>query len=160
MTRPAPPDDPTRSAALARLDAHYRGMPPVAALRMAIDGYDGDALRLSAPLSAHVNDKGCAFGGSLGSLLTLAGWGLVQLRLEAAGIDADIFVADSRVRFRAPLHDDLLAVARLADPAAWSGFIAALAARGRGRIQVEGVVPLADGGEAATLDASFAAIVR
>jgi thioesterase domain-containing protein len=159
MSRPSS-SDPARDAALARLDAHYQGMPPVAALHMAIDGYDGDALRLSAPLSAHVNDKGCAFGGSLGSLLTLAGWGLVQLRLEAAGVDADIFVADSRIRYRAPLYDDLVAVARLADPAAWTGFVAALGTRGRGRIQVAGVVPLAGGGEAATLDASFAAVLR
>jgi thioesterase domain-containing protein len=155
-----PSSNPARDAALARLDAHYQGMPPVAALHMAIEDYDGDALRLSAPLSAHVNDKGCAFGGSMASLLTLAGWGLVQLRLEAAGFDADIFVADSRIRYRAPLYDDLVAVARLADAAAWPGFMEALRARGRGRIQIGGVVPLPDGGEAATLDASFAAVLR
>ncbi|GAB3737609.1 YiiD C-terminal domain-containing protein [Luteimonas pelagia] len=160
MPRHDPSSEPATDAALARLDAHYQGMPPVAALRMAIDGYDGDRLRLAAPLSTHVNDKGCAFGGSLGSLLTLAGWGLVQLKLEAAGFDADIFVADSRVRFRAPLYDDLVAVASLADPGAWAGFVAALESRGRGRIQVDGVVPLPDGGPAATMDASFAAILR
>jgi thioesterase domain-containing protein len=152
MTEPA--------AALQRLHDHYRAMPPVVALGMAIAGYDGRCLRLSAPLALNVNDKGCAFGGSLGSLLTLAGWGLLQLRLAEAGIDADIFVADSRLRFRAPLYADLAAEAMLADPAAWDGFMAALRKRGRGRIQVRGVVPLPDGGVATELEGDYAAILR
>ena len=40
--------DPT----LAALAAHYQAMPPVAALQLRIAGYDGDALRLHAPLFA------------------------------------------------------------------------------------------------------------
>ncbi|MCA1714382.1 MAG: thioesterase domain-containing protein, partial [Gammaproteobacteria bacterium] len=62
---------------LSALDAHYQAMPPVSAMRLRIVGFDGDCLRLHAPLGCHVNDKGCAFGGSLGSLMTLAAWGLV-----------------------------------------------------------------------------------
>jgi thioesterase domain-containing protein len=146
--------------ALQRLSEHYLSMPPVAALGLVVAGYDGERLRLSAPLAANVNDKGCAFGGSLGSLLTLAGWGLLQLRLEAAGIDADIFVADSRLRFRAPLYADLVAEAVLADPPAWEGFLAAVRKRGRGRIQLRGVVPLPEGGIATELEGDFAAILR
>src|SRR3546814_2938864 len=79
-----------------------------------IAGYDGDALALEAPLALHVNDKGCAFGGSLVSLLTLASWGLVNLHVQAAGLDADVFVADSEVRYLAPLFADLRAQARIA----------------------------------------------
>lgn len=146
--------------ALQRLSDHYRSMPPVAALGLTIAGYDGHCLRLAAPLALHVNDKGCAFGGSLGSLLTLAGWGLLQLRLEAAGIDADIFVADSRLRFRAPLHADLLAQAALADPVDWNGFLATVDQRGRGRIRLRGTVPLPDGGVATEMEAGYAAVLR
>jgi thioesterase domain-containing protein len=146
--------------ALQRLSDHYRSMPPVAALGLAIAGYDGQRLRLAAPLALHVNDKGCAFGGSLGSLLTLAGWGLLQLRLEAAGIDAEVFVADSRLRFRAPLYADLVAEAGLADPADWDRFLRALHERGRGRIRVRAVVPLPGGGPATESESDFAAIVR
>lgn len=132
----------------------------MAALGLAIAGYDGQHLRLAAPLALHVNDKGCAFGGSLGSLLTLAGWGLLQLRLEAAGIDADIFVADSRLRFRAPLYADLAAEAGLADPSDWNRFLRALHGRGRGRIRVRAVVPLPEGGLATESESDYAAIVR
>ena len=65
----------THDAALATLEHHFQAMPPVAALQIAVDGFDGDCLRLSAPLAVHVNDKGCAFGGSLVFAMTLASLG-------------------------------------------------------------------------------------
>ena len=42
-------------------------------MQLQIAAYDGDSLSLHAPLAANFNDKGCAFGGSLTSLMTLAG---------------------------------------------------------------------------------------
>ena len=59
--------------ALQELREYCRGMPPVAAMQVEVEGMRGDALRLTAPLSANVNDKGNAFGGSLTSLMTVAG---------------------------------------------------------------------------------------
>src|SRR3954469_16175757 len=110
----APGADP-----LALLERHFAAMPPVAALRLQVAGFDGECLRLSAPLSAHVNDKGCAFGGSLASLMTLAAWGVLTLRLHALGNRGDVFGADSQVQSRAPLFADLHARARLAADADW-----------------------------------------
>ncbi|MCP2936805.1 thioesterase domain-containing protein, partial [Salmonella enterica subsp. enterica serovar Typhimurium] len=81
-------------------------------------------------------DKGCAFGGSLASLMTLAGWGLLTLRLEDAGFDAEVYVAESQTRYRAPLYDDLRVEAALVDEAAWPGFVDTLRARGRARIEI------------------------
>lgn len=146
--------------ALRQLDAHYQAMPPVAAMRMSIAGYDGTRLRLRAPLAAHVNDKGCAFGGSLGSLMTLAAWGLVSLRLQAAGLAAEVFVADSQVRYLAPLFADLQAEAELAADTSWDDFIATLRDRGRARAQLVARVPLPDGGVAAEFSARYVAIGR
>lgn len=145
------------SAALHHLDAHYQGMPPVAAMHLSIAGYDGQRLRLHAPLSAHVNDKGCAFGGSLGSLMTLAAWGLVTLRVHEAGMPADVFVADSRVRFLAPLFADLDAEAELDPAASWEEFLATLRERGRARTELVARVPLPGGGIAAEFSARYAA---
>ena len=146
--------DPT----LAALAAHYQAMPPVAALRLRIAGYDGDTLRLHAPLAAHVNDKGCAFGGSLASLMTLAGWGLVTLRIQQAGLAADVFVADSEVRFRAPLYADLEAEAALADGESWDAFLATLRDRGRARVFIDAGVRLPAGGVAVESRARFVAV--
>lgn len=145
---------------LRALDAHYRSMPPVKAMDVRIAGCDGDALVLAAPLALNVNDKGCAFGGSLVSLMTLAGWGLVTLRCRALGFEADVYVADSEVRYLAPLYADLRATATLADGAGWAPFDAALRERGRARVRIAASVPLPDGGIATTLRAGYAAIAR
>ena len=145
---------------LRALDAHYRSMPPVAAMGIAIAGREGDTLTLGAPLALNVNDKHCAFGGSLVSLMTLAGWGLVTLRCHQLGIDADVFVADSEIRYLAPLYADLQATAALADGSGWAPFDEALRSRGRARVRIAARVPLPDGGIATTLRAGYAAIAR
>ena len=80
------------------------------------DAHDGDELALSAPLAPNINDKGCAFGGSLVSLMTLAGWGLIVLKLGALDRDCDVYVQDSSVRYLAPVWSDFIARARLAAP--------------------------------------------
>lgn len=145
---------------LPALDAHFRAMPPVAAMDLRIEGYDGTSLRLHAPLSRHVNDKGCAFGGSLVSLMTLAAWGLVTLRLGQAGIAADVFVADSEIRYRAPLFDDLVAEARLAADGSWDGFIDTLRSRGRAHAQLAARVGLPSGGVAAEAQLRYVAVAK
>lgn len=139
---------------------HYRAMPPVAAMDVDIAGADGDSLRLAAPLARHVNDKGCAFGGSLVSLMTLAGWGLVTLKARAAGVDADVFVADSQVNYLAPLFADLQAEARLADGGDWEAFASDLRGRGRASVNLAARVPLPGGGDACRCRARYVAIDR
>ena len=132
--------------ALQRLDAHYRPCRRSRRCSWRIAGYDGHRLRLHAPLAAHVNDKGCAFGGSLASLMTLAGVGAGVAALEAAGLEADMFVADSQVRYLAPLFADLESEAELAPEADWRGFLATLRERGRARIGLVARARLPDGG--------------
>ena len=151
---------PAKSAsALDALNAHFAGMPPVAALQPAIDAWHDGHLRLSAPLAANVNDKGCAFGGSLVSLMTLAGWGVATLALERAGLHADVFVASSEVRYRAPLFADLEAVAN-AGAAELAAFVAALRDNGRASLCLDACVPLPGGGSACDMRSRYVAIAR
>lgn len=150
----------SHSPALQRLQHHYQSMPPVAAMDLTIAGYDGDRLRLQAPLARHVNDKGCAFGGSLASVMTLASWGLVSLRLDQAGVDADVFVADSQVRYLAPLFDDLDVHAELAQDSSWEVFLATLRQRGRARAGLVSRALLPGGASATEFTARYVAIAR
>src|SRR6185312_1239186 len=114
-------------------------------------------LVLGAPLAPNVNDKGCAFGGSLVSLMTLCGWGLVELALRARGHDCDVYVGESTVRYLQPVWADFRAEARLAEGADWAMFFDTLHARGKARIEVACRVPGTDGQTAATLTARFVA---
>ena len=144
--------------ALAALDARFAAMPPAAAMRIRAVALDTEGLRLHAPLAANVNDKGCAFGGSLASVLTLAAWGLVDARLRAIGREAEVYVADSRLRYLAPLYEDLHAQARVADGEDWAGFVRCLDERGKARLALEADVRDGAGNVVATLAARFAAL--
>jgi thioesterase domain-containing protein len=120
-------------------------------------GFDADSLTLFAPLPPNVNDKGCAFGGSLVSVMTLTGWALVELALRQRGDDCDVFVAESTVRYLSPVWADFTSVARLPVDASWASFFRTLDARGKARIEVSCVVPGDDGKPAASLIARFVA---
>jgi thioesterase domain-containing protein len=134
-------------------------IPMARAMQLKLHAYDGNHLTLSAPLEPNINDKGCAFGGSLVSLLTLAGWGLVVLKLRDLGRDCDVFVQDSTVRYLAPVWADFVADARLADGESWDEFETAIKTRGRGRVTVECNVPT-DARDACKMQARFVAIAR
>ena len=132
-------------------------IPLAEAMDLQLAGFDANSLTLFAPLPPNVNDKGCAFGGSLVSVMTLSGWALVELALRRRGVDCDVFVAESSVRYLAPLWDDFHSQARLADDADWTTFFSTLENRGRARIAVDCVVPGQNGEPACTLNARFVA---
>ena len=134
--------------------------PLARAMDLTVLEYDGSRLALNAPLSSNVNDKGCAFGGSLASMMTLASWGLVWLQIEAAGLHADVFVADSQIRYLAPLFADLHVEAELAPDADWPSFIARLRERGRARASLLAHARLPGGGNAAEFTARYVAIAK
>ena len=147
----------TSDSGLEALNRQLLAMPPVAAMQVRAIAVDAESLRLQAPLAANVNDKGCAFGGSLAGLMTLAGWGLLMHRLAEAGHAAEVYVADSQVRSLAPLFGDLEAEARLAPAQDWDEFLRAFGERGRARASLVARIHAADGTPVAELSGRYAA---
>jgi thioesterase domain-containing protein len=145
---------------LHHLERHYAAIPLTRAMGLRVAAFDGTRLVLAAPLAANVNDKGCAFGGSLASLMTLAGWGWIELAVRERGLAADIYVKDSRIRYLAPVWQDFEAHARPAAGQAPGDFLAALADCGKARLRMECAIALEDGSPAATLEAEFVALTR
>ena len=128
-------------------------------MQLRVAQYDGDTLAMTAPLAPNINDKGCAFGGSMASLLTLAGWGLVELGLRAQQLDCDIYIGDSRIRYQEPVWGELRGVARFSEAGALAGLIKALRACGKGNVDVTCEV-VGEQRAAAILSARFFAKVR
>ncbi len=148
-------------AALAEFErALLADIPLTRAMQLQVSEFDGDCLAIAAPLLPNRNDKGCVFGGSLVSLLTLAGWGLIVLKLRAIDQSCEVYVQDSQVRYLAPVWADFTARARLAAGESWDDFAATLGARGRARLQVDCRVAAASGEDACTLTARFVAISK
>jgi thioesterase domain-containing protein len=148
--------DPHQSAQ-ALVNFIQSSIPLAHTMGIELGRYDGDSLVLGCPLAPNVNDKGCAFGGSLTSLMTLAGWGVVELALRQRGEDCDVYVGESTVRYLEPVWGDFQAEARLAEGADWDTFFSTLSARNRARIAVRCQVPGENGKPAATLEAQFVA---
>ena len=121
-------------------------IPMARAMGVTVVDYDGNRIALSAPLAPNVNDKGCAFGGSLASLMTLAAWGLVNLKLADADIVADVFVQDSAISYLNPVWDALTAQAGAEPGQDWDQFIRDLRERGKARITMMAEVAVAEGG--------------
>ena len=150
----------TPEAALEALRVYTRELVPLAAMQVSVAEYDGLRLRMDAPLAVNMNDKGSAFGGSMTSLMTYAGWGLVTLQLHQAGLRADVFVADSAVRYKKPLYADLHAEAELAPEESWAPFLGTLLQRGRARIQLQARIALPEGEVMAELSGRYVAIAK
>ena len=157
-------DVPTTAVATADLAGlladHFAIMPPVAALQLRVQSVEPQRVVLAAPLAANLNDKGCAFGGSLVSAMTLACWGLVTSALAREGIDADVFVADSHVRYLRPVFEDLRVEATFADADAVPVMLAAMDRVGRASVDLCARVRLAAGGRAASFQGRYVAIAK
>jgi thioesterase domain-containing protein len=153
------PANDTKSLAAALERELLAEIPLARAMALTVAAYDGATLALAAPLAPNCNDKGCAFGGSLASLMTLAGWGLAHLALQARSCgSADIYVQDSSIHYLAPVWDDFSVVAQAGAGADLDAFCSAFAARGKARLRVHCQVPLPGGAAAATLEAHFVAL--
>ena len=148
------PNDPATT-----LHEHLRLIPQVLAMQVQLAGERDGRLCLRAPLGPNVNDKGTAFGGSLVSLMTLAGWCLVSGRLQQAGLEAEVYVADSQVGYLAPLRADLVAEAWL-EEGDWAAFLAGFRERGKARCRIAARVCLPEGGEATTFSGRFVALAK
>jgi len=141
---------------LATLDHLFGNMPPVAAMQISARAFDGNVLRLGAPLAANVNDKNCAFGGSLASLMTLASWGWLMLKLREQGMEAEVYVADSNIRYLAPLYEDLSGEGRLREDQDWPAILRCLVERRRARVAMLAEMRDAAGVPVASMEARFA----
>lgn len=111
-------------------------IPLTGALGLRVAAYDGAALTLAAPIAPNLNHKRTVFGGSLYSVLVLAGWGLLTLKLREAGVGAQIVIHEAYIRYHLPVETDFEAVCTLPAADTYEGFLRTLRRRARARIQL------------------------
>jgi thioesterase domain-containing protein len=102
-----------------------------------VAGYDGSSLALSAPIERNINHKATAFAGSLNSVVTLAGWGLIWILLRETGLEATIVIQDSASQYRRPITHDFIATCQKPDEAQIAQFTRMLREKGRARLELE-----------------------
>lgn len=95
---------------------HYlqEHLPLTVAMQVQAQQYNGQSLKLFAPLAANHNDKGTAFAGSLSSLATVCGWCLTMLwAKEHCSQACQVAVATAQIDYKKPTTSDFMAIAKL-----------------------------------------------
>ncbi len=110
----------------------HEQIPLTKAMGVQVEGYDNTALVLTAPLPLNHNHLGTAFGGSLATLATLAGYTLLWLELGERG--SHIVIQDSQIRYKAPVRGELRAVAPRIPPDLLKEFRRTYAKSGKARL--------------------------
>lgn len=143
---------------VVRLEHELRRDIPLARMMdVRVAAWDGESITLTAPAGPNINDKGCAFGGSLASLLTIAGWAFASLNMRGRGLGGDVYVQDSQIRYLAPVFGELRATARLAHGESLEVFFSTLAARGRARLGIQAEVAGSEGQSGTTMQGRYVA---
>lgn len=132
-------------------------IPLVRALGLKVAQSNEGLVVFNAALTPNINDKGCAFGGSLASLLTLACWSVLRVHTWAQNLPSDIFVHTSRIVYVAPIWADFTVHANLS-PQALNQFTETLTLKGKAAAIIRAEVRAADG-VAATMEARFVAML-
>ena len=129
-------DDDMKSLLRALQQTLSLEIPITEHLGITVEGYDGECLTLTAPLEQNVNHKKTAFGGSLNTLLTLAGWGLLWLLLKEHDIEAEIVIQESVVSYLLPVTRDFSARCRQPGPTVIAAFENTLRKKGKARLEL------------------------
>lgn len=134
-------------------------IPMLRYMNTSLTAWDGQTLRIDAPLAPNTNDKGTAFAGALATLATVTGWAALTLWSRSQYVPCLVAAADSHIRYALPVMGDFYAVATVPSEEALAGLRARIASHGRGRVSVEVVLRSAEPGavgEALTVQASYA----
>ncbi|GAC1510992.1 MAG: thioesterase domain-containing protein [Ktedonobacteraceae bacterium] len=122
----------------------YKEIPITQHFHLTVGGYDERCLRLDAPLAENINHAGTAFGGSLSSLLTLAGWGIVWLIMREKRLEGEIVIQDGACNYLLPVTRDFSAYCHKPEEAQVARFERMLRSHGRARMELEATIPQAD----------------
>lgn len=148
------PDRPEHRIDSARsLESALHELIPISkAMGVHVVDYDGEMLRLAAPLANNINHQQSGFGGSLFSLAALAGWGILQLKLNELPLTCNTVIADGRVVFTRPVFADFECSCRL--PPEYAAFRETLVGGGRATLMLDAAIEV-NGKTAMTLTGRY-----
>lgn len=92
---------------------------------------------LTAPLEPNTNHRSTAFGGSVSTLATLAGWAAVHGRLRQEGRRAQVVIQSGTTDYVLPVRDAFRAVCDGIEDAQWDRLRRSFDRAGKGRAVVD-----------------------
>lgn len=117
-------------------DFFRREIPITRAMGFSVHGWDGKHLDVAARLSKNMNHKKNAFGGSLYSLATMAGWGMARLLAEEGGMNCHVVIQKGSLEYLRPVSKDFRARCPRPDAKTVEAFMQSLKRKGKARLEV------------------------
>lgn len=101
----------------------YENIPIASSLGVEVKHVSKNKITLLAPLSANINHKKTAFGGSLHALTTLACWSLLYVNLKELCAIPENIIAKSNIEFLKPMTGNFEAECHIPDEVDWIKFL-------------------------------------
>ncbi len=111
------------------------GIPLAAAMQIDVVEASEQSVVVAMPVDPNRNHMDSVFGGSLLSLATLAGWGLVQMLLDEPQ-EFDIVIAEISMKFEKPVYSRTIAHCDAPDEHTTERFQKNIEKRGRARLRL------------------------
>ena len=125
------------TAEAIELQRRIRGAIPLSeAMGYRITELADTRIAVEAPLGPNINIHGTGFAGSLYALGILTAWGLCTHVITAAGLEAELVVAEASIRYRTPVRGDIVCASQMTEEVSGS-FVDGLIRRKRARVQLE-----------------------
>lgn len=135
----------------------HQKIPLTRAMGVRLVADSGDSFAIEAPVALNYNHLHTAFGGSINAVATLAAYG--WLWLELGDPEVELVVAQSSIRFLAPVRETIRAICKPPAPEFLAAFHLKLRKKGRAKIPLHVLVE--EGGIiAANFDGMFVAVRR
>jgi thioesterase domain-containing protein len=131
----------------------YQEIPLTQKMNLQVRDYDGNQLRLYYPLEKNVRH---AFAGSIFSLATLAGWGLIYLKLQELDIPANTVMQAGAIHYLSPIVEDFEAICKIEDEEKFDQFIHMLQRKRLARLKLHPMIK-SENVIKAKIDGSFVA---
>ncbi|RTE85898.1 MULTISPECIES: bifunctional GNAT family N-acetyltransferase/hotdog fold thioesterase [Gammaproteobacteria] len=93
----------------------HKEIPITEAMGIRIYQYTGRTFELRAPLARNINVHQTMFAGSIYTLATLAGWGMIQLHMQEENIEGGIVLADANIEYKMPVESEPRAISTMSD---------------------------------------------
>lgn len=138
-------------------DYLYDNIPLARAMEVDVESAGPEPVILTAPLGPNRNHRSTAFGGSVSTLATLAGWAAVHGRLAAEGRTAQVVIQSGTTDYVLPVRKRFRAVCDGIEPHQWRRLRRTFDRTGKGRAIVEVRIEV-DGSSVARFEGSYVAI--
>ena len=115
----------------------YHEIPITKSMGLLVEEAKKEIVSLSASLELNINHKQTAFGGSLNSLATLAGWSLIWIRCSELRYPCEIVIQSAKTDYKKAIRSKLKATCLSPNEKKINTFFRTLERRGKARLKLD-----------------------